>query len=114
MYYFTQYIRKEHPSAFEILETELKFSSQSYVEFDFKMHSEKTPRGWEINPLINPTRVRSNHQYLCKAINNHSNFVTVQTIIIICSLNKLFFISCTVSTLTHLEVVDNLSLHHVE
>ena len=100
MYYFIQYIRKESPNAFEILETELKLSSQSYVEFDFKKHSEKTPRGWEINPLINPTRVRSNHQcfkiHKChKSVHVRplmiiANLFTVQTIIIICSLNILF------------------------
>ena len=54
-----QYVKKEHPNAFEILKLDLKLSSQSYVEFDFKKHSKKTPCGWEINPLIDPTRVRN-------------------------------------------------------
>ena len=53
-----QYIRKNHPDAFEILKLDLKLSSQKYVEFDFKKYNEKIPHGWEINPLIDPTRVR--------------------------------------------------------
>ena len=52
-----QYIRKEHPNALEILKLDLKLSSQSYVEFDFKKNREKIPHGWEVNPLIDPTRV---------------------------------------------------------
>ena len=59
MCYFIQYIRKENPNAFEILRLDLKLSSQSYVEFDFEKHSKKTPCGWEINPLIDTTRVRN-------------------------------------------------------
>ena len=53
-----QYIRKEHPEAFEVLKLDLKLSSQSYVEFDFKKYNEKIPHGWEIIPLMNQTRVR--------------------------------------------------------
>lgn len=59
LYVLLQYMRKKHPNANEFPKVDLNLSSQSYVEFNFQKYSEQITQGWEIIPLIKPTRVRS-------------------------------------------------------